>query len=136
MPINFAPHPGSIVRCDFRNLEESEMTKVRPVVVLSPREERNNKRTCIVVSLSTTPPSIIRPYHLQIALPGELPGGLKSRACWVKGDMIYSVSLKRIDFYRFSRGMDGKRNYYYDRINEETMKYIRKTIGYAIGHIS
>jgi mRNA interferase MazF len=111
------------------------MVKPRPVIVVSPREEHYNKRTCIVVALSTTAPSPVKPYHVKIELPGTLPNGL-AKHCWVKGDMIYSLSLNRMDFYRFPRGLDGKRKYYYDQLHSETMKKIRKAVGYALGYIS
>lgn len=47
--------------------------------------------------------------------------------------MIYSLSYKRMDLYRFERNLDGKRTYYYKRVSPEILERIRKSVGYAIG---
>jgi hypothetical protein len=47
--------------------------------------------------------------------------------------MVYAVSLKRMDFYRFPRSGKDRRDYYYDRLSSELMKKPRKAVGCAIG---
>jgi len=132
MPIQYHPNAGMILRCDFTRFIAPEMTKPRPVLVISPRPERNNKKTCIVVALSTTRPNPIEPFHCKIKLPDEIPANL-SPECWVKGDMVYSFSLGRFDLYRSGRNRDGKREYYKGRVAEDIMKKVRKAVGSAIG---
>ena len=48
MPLKFSPYPGSILRCDFQGFKEPEMVKPRPVIIISTRPERLNRRTCII----------------------------------------------------------------------------------------
>jgi mRNA interferase MazF len=86
MGINWAPEPGTIVRCDFTKFTVPQMTKFRPAVVISPRPQHRSKETCIVVPLSTTKPKFIEDYHLLLSLPEPLPRGLE-KECWVKGDI-------------------------------------------------
>ncbi len=108
------------------------MVKSRPVIVLSPRLERERRTTFIVVSLSSSTPLSEQKYHLRIGLPGtNLPPGIQ-KDCWVKGDMVYAVSLARLDLYRLGR-KDGKRAYYSERVNNDTLFQIRKAVGHAIG---
>lgn len=132
MPIKHHPYTGMILRCDFSGLKPPEMVKIRPVLVISPRPERLSKKTCIVVALSTTPPERIEKYHLKIELPSKLPDNL-SRECWLKGDMVYSLSFERMDLYRYARDHEGKRKYYYDRVSADIIQKARKAVAYAIG---
>lgn len=108
------------------------MVKIRPVLVISPRPERSSKKTCIVVALSTTQPNPIEKYHLKIELPNKPPDNL-SHECWIKGDMIYSLSFERMDLYRYARDHEGKRRYYYDKVSADIIQKARKAIAYAIG---
>ena len=133
MPLKYPPNPGNILRCDFHGFKEPEMVKPRPVVVISARPERMNRRTCIVVPLSTSAPNPVMKYHLEIALPGSVLPKDISRSCWVKGDMIYAVSLERLDLYRLGVNSEGKRLYYNDRIDNQLLFEIRKAVGHAIG---
>lgn len=133
MPLKFFPYPGSILRCDFQGFKEPEMVKPRPVVVISARPERANPKTCIIVSLSTTMPDPVHKFHLEVTLPGsELPERI-SQTCWVKGDMIYAVSLERLNLYRLGKNMERRRIYYYDRFDNKSLFEIRKTVAHVIG---
>jgi uncharacterized protein YifN (PemK superfamily) len=55
MAINFVPKAGHVLMCDFRDFKPPEMTKVRHVIVISPRERRFFPGTYIVVPVSMTP---------------------------------------------------------------------------------
>ena len=134
MPLKYAPSPGTILKCNFQNFKSPEMTKERPVIVLSPRLENCSRTTFLFVPLSTTEPMIVHDYHLKLELPGrELPKGLM-RECWLKGDMIYSLSLNRFELYQFRRSKDtGKRAYYTERFSREKLLEIRKAVTCAIG---
>ena len=134
MPLIFPPFPGTILRCDFTNFKAPEMTKIRPVVLLSPKLQDAIRTTLLVIPLSTTEPSPAHNHHLKVCLPGEIiPVGLGGE-CWVKGDMVYSLSLDRLSFYHFERDKKtGKRNYYKDRFSSIDLFNIRKTVMYAIG---
>jgi mRNA interferase MazF len=134
MPLKFPPFPGTILRCDFHTFKEPEMTKNRPVIVLSPKIKDITHTTLLVAPLSTTEPKPVHKHHLLLTLPGTtLPQGL-SRECWLKGDMIYALSLKRFDFYHFERDkISGKRSYYMDRFMGKELFAIRKAVMHAIG---
>jgi len=51
MSIPFVPNAGTVLMCDFSGFVPPEMTKVRHVVVISPRSRRTNLQngTCLVV---------------------------------------------------------------------------------------
>ena len=131
--IRFSPPAGTILRCDFSGLKIPEMTKIRPVVVVSPRRNNKSSSTLIVVPLSTTAPLNVMPHHLKVTLPGEnIPQNLEME-CWIKCDMLYSLSLERMDFYRLPRRVSGERSYYKSMFLGNEMSKIRAAIAYAIG---
>lgn len=134
MPLQYPPLPGAIIRCDFHGLKEPEMTKSRPVIILSPKIKNINRTTFLAVALSTTEPTPSHNYHLKISLPGSiLPEGI-ARECWVKGDMVYSLCKSRMDLYRLGKDKNtGKRTYYTDRYTGDDLFNIRKAVMHAIG---
>ncbi len=60
MPIPFYPRAGQMFMCDFTDFREPEMTKVRPVIVISPKLPYRSEIVTIV------PISLTAPRH---ALP-------------------------------------------------------------------
>jgi uncharacterized protein YifN (PemK superfamily) len=62
-----------------------DITKVRPVIVLSPK--RDNHETCIVVPLSTVEPKLMRSFHHKLECM-SLPTGLRDRQSWVKANVV------------------------------------------------
>jgi mRNA interferase MazF len=134
MPLKYPPLPGTILRCDFHTFKAPEMTKSRPVIILSPKIATIARTTLLVVPLSTTEPKPYYKYHLKVMLPGKaLPKDL-AHECWVKGDMIYALSPDRMNLYHFDRDKStGKRSYYNDRFTGQELFDIRKAVMYAIG---
>ena len=134
MPFKYPQFPGTIIRCDFSAFKEPEMTKIRPAIILSPKIKDEIRTTYLVVPLSSKEPDKIHKYHIKLSLPGVLlPHGL-SRECWMKGDMIYSLSPKRMDLYRLGKDKNsGNRVYYTDRFSGIELQNIRKAIMHAIG---
>lgn len=132
MPIKEHPVTGTVLLCDFEaGFKEPEMTKRRPVVVLSPKiAARPN--LCTVVSLSTTPPAPILAYHCKIEVPG-LPAPWDGRETWVKGDMIYAVGFHRLDFFRLGKDARGKRQYLYKPLSNEAISEIRACVLKGLG---
>ena len=110
------------------------MVKAWPVIVVSPKPEHYYTGLCIVACLSTTVPDPVREFHLLLDLPGALPEGL-DRQCWLKGDMIYTVSLERLDFYRKGRDARGRRAYYQERFYGQTLREIRRAVACACGFV-
>ncbi len=99
MSLSFHPDPGTLLMCDFRRgFKIPEMTKVRPVVVISPRHRRS-PGLCIIVPLSTRAPNPVEPFH-HLMDPRSVPVELATKQSWAKCDMLYTVSLKRLDRVR------------------------------------
>jgi len=109
MSIHANPTPGQLLMCDFgTSFIPPEMTKKRPVVVVSIK--RRHERTCTVIPLSTAIPESPQPYHHQMS-PLSLPGKLKNDETWAKCDMVTTVSYDRLDRIKIGRDAQGKRLY-------------------------
>ena len=138
MAIKEHPHIGTVLMCDFGSgFREPEMVKRRPVIIISPKIA-SRPGLCTVVSLSTTPPVPPMSYHCQIDIRPELPDWMRSDGVWVKGDMISSVAFHRLDFIRLGKDVDGRRQYYYSRINRDDLKRIRACVlaGIGLAHLT
>lgn len=113
--------------CDFRGFEVPEMVKVRPVVVL--RKHKHNRQLVTVVPLSTTAPEILEDHHVE--LPAQLPGA--STVCWAKCDMIYTVSLARLDRCKVKSRHGGGRQYVTFSLKPDQFEAVRTAVVKALG---
>ncbi len=68
MGITFVPDAGDVLICKFAGFQQPEMTKVRPVIVLSPRSRKNFPGTYLVIPTSRTPPSPPEAWHHEFKL--------------------------------------------------------------------
>jgi mRNA interferase MazF len=134
MPIREHPPTGTILVCDFETgFEVPEMVGRRPVVVVSPRISVR-AGLCTVVPLSTTTPRPTMPYHLNLdPLEPPLPPPFDSGPNWVKGDMVYAVSLRRLDFLREGKDATGHRIYREATLPEAQLRGVRACILAALG---
>ena len=132
MSISFNPQQGSILICDFRGYELPEMTKRRPVVVLSPRL-RNRSRLCTVVPISTTDPRTVEAYHYQLELQPPLPAPYSSQWCWVKADMVYTVGFDRLSLAYCGKDERGVRIYDQRVISPDDLRNIQQSMLHGIG---
>jgi len=84
--------------CDFGpNSMPPEMSKVRHVVVVSPRRKGGSGwGSCIVVPFSTVAPKAVEPYHYRIQA-NKYPFFKRDADVWAKGDMVAHVSFGRLD---------------------------------------
>lgn len=132
MPIQFHPEPGTILVCDFKDLEPPEMCKRRPVIVLSPRLKRKSG-FCTVAPFSTTDPWPPAAYHYRLRTSPRLPEPYTSEYHWIKADMLYTVSFKRL--YLMSNGKDSSGNRIYDVrvVSDEDLRAIRACVLHGIG---
>ncbi len=91
----YHPKQGDVLICDFtRGFVPPEMMKVRKVVVVSPTAT-HRRRLCTVVPISSTAPHAEEAWHHLLRVnPVEIDGHV---SLWVKGDMLYTVSLDRLD---------------------------------------
>jgi uncharacterized protein YifN (PemK superfamily) len=132
MALTFHPEPGTVLMCDFNTgFRPPEMVKVRPVVVLSPRRRRWYG-LATVVPLSTTPPVPVEPVHHRLD-PASLPGRLSARETWAKCDMLYTVSLERLDRVRIGKEPSGRRLYVAERITASDLAAIQRCVEIALG---
>lgn len=130
-----AEHPsiGLVLTCDFEpGFREPEIVKRRPVVVISPKM-RGRPDLCTVVALSTTAPQRPLPCHAQINIHPPLPERWTSHDVWVKGDMVYTVGLRRVDFIRLGKDQNGKRRYYLHSLSNENLTLVRQCVLHGIG---
>ncbi|MCL8302195.1 type II toxin-antitoxin system PemK/MazF family toxin [Pseudomonas mosselii] len=103
------------------------MIKVRPVVIL--RSHRHNSQLVTVVPLSTTAPEILEDHHIE--LPSQLDGG--GNVCWAKCDMVYTVSLGRLDRCRVRSRHGGGRQYVVFKLEDSQFSSVQKAVSKALG---
>ena len=124
MAIMYSPGRGSVLLCDFNHNSIPEMTKKRPVVVLSDV----SPQLCIVVPFSTTSPVPLKPHHYQLIDFDTLPPPYDKNVQWVKCDMIYTVSYQRLSFPFVRKSSTGKRQYIQKRLSDADMRSIEKAV--------
>lgn len=132
MAIKYHPDVGDILICDFSQLKtkEPEIVKKRPVICLTPRGRHG--RLCTVVPLSTTAPNPIQLWHGKVYI--DLPKPYDKTQMWIKGDLLYSVSMDRL--FVFKEGKDpltGKRLYRCPKLNSEEIKLVHRCVLVGLG---
>ena len=134
MPINEHPPCGTILLADFtQGFVEPEMTKRRPVVVVSPKISLRGG-LCTVVAISTKPPKFLLSHHYELkALNPPLPPPFHEGPNWIKGDMIISVGFHRLDLIRLGKSQYGKRLYRFDLLPASEMREIRRCMLSSLG---
>lgn len=133
MALNFHPTTGAIVACDFSSgFRIPEITKRRPVVIISPRL-RGRDNLCTVVPLSTTPPTTIMPYHHKLFLDPPLPEPYNAPFHWVKGDMLYTVAFERMHLLFIGKDVNGKRIHDNRVVDNNELIKIQKCVLNGIG---
>ncbi|MGI9249703.1 MAG: type II toxin-antitoxin system PemK/MazF family toxin [Pseudohongiellaceae bacterium] len=89
-----------VLVCDFAGFKVPEMTKKRPVVVISPWRGHSRRGylhgLCTVVPLSTKIPYPVEPYHHRIDL-SPFPWNLAQKETWAKCDTVATVSINRMN---------------------------------------
>jgi mRNA interferase MazF len=126
MSITFVPHQGMVLMCDFdTGFVPPEMTKVRHVVVISPRHRRNTG-SCLVVPFSTVAPNPVEPFHYRIAA-NAYSFFKKDTDVWAKADLLSHVSFGRLD-----RVLDGGK-YCSPRLSPSDLKGIQSAVWEALG---
>lgn len=126
MPLPYQPKESTVLICDFNGFIAPEMVKSRPVVIL--RKHKHNSRLVTVVPLSTTPPSDPGPHH--VLLPCFPPKA--NQNCWAKCDMIYTVSLDRLDRI-MTRDRSGKRIYQAPLMDAADFEAVKAAVRAGLG---
>nr|VFJ47699.1 MAG: Uncharacterized protein YifN, PemK superfamily [Candidatus Kentron sp. FW]VFJ62998.1 MAG: Uncharacterized protein YifN, PemK superfamily [Candidatus Kentron sp. FW] len=132
MSLTFHPSPGMVLICDFNTgFKAPEMIKRRPVVVISPRLRRS-RQLCTIVPLSTTAPNPVETFHHRMS-PQSLPGKLAEKESWAKCDMLYTVSLERLDRVMIGRDRQGNRIYVAEGVTANDLTAIRRAVLFSLG---
>jgi uncharacterized protein YifN (PemK superfamily) len=129
--LQFQPRLRAVVTCDYTGFVEPEMVKIRSVVVLA--KSRTSNRLLTVVPLSTTPPGKLLPCHHRLSHnphPDENP----DLEVWAKCDMVYTVSLARVNFYK-TKSRRGGRAIYHSTLSIAPDDYlaIQRGVRFALG---
>lgn len=127
----YHPQAGEVLRCDYRDLIDPEMSKVRFVVVVSPKF-LNRPNLCTVVPLSTTAPLHTMGYHVMLDKDPH-PNGKPGVVVWAKCDMLMTVSFARLTAHFDGRRADGKRNYVNLSVSAKELGQIRQGVLYSLG---
>ncbi len=132
MALPYPPKPGTIVICDYSHgFIAPEMVKRRPSVVISP-PLRHRGDLCTVVPLSGTKPDPVRPYHYYFEFDNPLPPPYNKPGQWVKGDMLYTVSFKRLHL-PFINKLSGTRAYDIRVLEKDIFADIQKCVLCGLG---
>lgn len=137
MALKYHPKPGEILLCNYNTgFIVPEMTKLRPVVVISPRLRKRDDLVA-VVPLSTIRPDPIELHHCEINLKTVLPSPYEAPTMWAKCDMLATVALSRLDRFRAGKRLGSSaRVYLSGQIDTPQLTSIRKAILCGLGMAS
>lgn len=106
----------------------------RPVIVLTPKMRRGAELVT-VVPLSTSKPDPVEPNHMSLPRASlHQIGRFQEQDFWVKGDMIYTVSFRRLDLIRLGKKdpRTNKRVYFKNRLGREQMRAIYSCVVHGL----
>ena len=126
MALSFYPKAGQVFVGNFSDLKVPEMTKIRPVIVISPRLPHRSELAA-VVPISLTPPRHELPFCYQLSKnyhpdePDDLP-------CWAKADMLMNIATRRLSAFKI-----GRRQYAYPTLTPEDLAAVRHAVLCGLG---
>lgn len=126
MSISFYPKMGQMLMADFSDLSEPEMTKIRPVVVISPKLPYRSELVAIV-PVSLTAPRHTLPFCYQLSRNYH-PLEDDNLSCWAKADMVMNIALKRLNGFK-----TGRRRWIVPEISEADLAGIRNAVLCGLG---
>lgn len=126
MALLFHPKAGQIFVGDFSDLKEPEMTKIRPVIVVSPRLPYRSELVAIV-PISLTAPRHDLPYCYRLS-KNYHPNESDDLPCWAKADMIMNIATRRLSAFKV-----GRRQYAYPTLTPEDLAGVRKAVLCGLG---
>jgi uncharacterized protein YifN (PemK superfamily) len=106
-----------------------EMVKMRDVVIIS--RHPHNPRLVTIVPLSASQPRCVEGYHYELAIDPR-PNGDSMHPIWVKCDMIYTVSLDRLDMHYLSTRRGG-RQVVPVKLSSEDMGAVMRCVAFSLG---
>jgi mRNA interferase MazF len=126
MPLGYFPRAGEVLVCDFTSFQIPEMTKVRPVVVISPRLPYRSEIVTIV-PLSTTAPKHDLPFVVRLS-KNYHPLEADNLPTWAKCDMLTNLGLHRLNRFKV-----GRRKWEAPIMTEADLAAIRKGVIHGLG---
>jgi len=132
MPLAYYPKPGEVLICDYGDkVVPPEMTKRRPVVVVTPRLRRRGELVG-VIPLSTTAPAPVEDFHFRLELPQPLPAPFDNPVMWAKCDMFSVVARARLDRFKAGRAA-GRRVWVAGKISPQQLREIKAAMLRGLG---
>ena len=126
MPLMFYPRMGQMFVADFSDLSEPEMTKVRPVIVVSPKLPFRSQIVA-VVPVSLTAPRHDLPFCFKLS-KNYHPDEPDDLDCWAKADMVTNIALRRLDAFKVAR-----RKYAYPNLTQDDLLGVRRAVLAGLG---
>lgn len=126
MAIQFFPRMGQVLIADFSDLSEPEMTKIRPVIIVSPRLPYRSDLVA-VVPVSLTAPKHDLPFCFRLSKnyhplePNDLPS-------WAKADMVTNIALRRLAGFKV-----GRRKWEFPNLSHEDLLGVRYAVLCGLG---
>jgi len=111
---------------DFTDLRAPEITKKRPVIVISPKLPYRSELVTIV-PISTTAPRHELPFVFRLSR-NYAPWGAEDVASWAKCDLVMNVSLHRLHAFKVDR-----RKYVYPTLSPEDLAGVRQAVLAGLG---
>lgn len=124
--LNFYPRAGQVLMGDFSDLRVPEITKVRPVIVISPRLP-NRSELVAIVPISLTPPHRPLPYVHKLT-KNYNPLSPESLECWAKCDLVMNVALRRLSGFKVDR-----RKWVFPSLTPEDLSAVRRAVLAGLG---
>ena len=126
-PLPFHPHAGTVLVGDFSGFKAPELTKKRPVIVISPKLPYRSGLVAIV-PISTTAPIHEVPYVFRLSR--NYGWGDADLTTWAKCDIVMNVGLERLEAFKI-----GRRKYQTPRLSAEDLQGVRKAVLSGLGFI-
>ena len=127
-PLPFHPRAGQVLVGDFRDFKLPEITKVRPVIVISPKLPFRSGLVAIV-PVSTTPPRHDLPYVYKLSR-NYAPWGDPAVETWAKCDLVLNISTARLSSFKIDR-----RKYVSPQVTAEDLAGVRRAVLAGLGLI-
>ncbi|PYE83901.1 type II toxin-antitoxin system PemK/MazF family toxin [Pseudoroseicyclus aestuarii] len=126
MGLKFYPRAGQVFVGDFTDLDVPEITKVRPVIVISPKLP-NRSELAAIVPISTTPPQRMLPFVYRLSR-NYAPWTGPDTETWAKCDLVMNVALRRLSAFKV-----GRRKYEYPTLTPEDLAGVRRAVLAGLG---
>ena len=126
MALSFFPKAGQIFVADFSDLKAPEITKKRPVIIISPKLPYRSELATIV-PISTTAPRHQLPFVFRLS-KNYTPWGSTDTESWAKCDLVMNISLGRLSAFKVDR-----RKYVYPNLSPEDLAGVRNGVLAGLG---